>query len=151
MVKEGRFPRVGDGHNKRSMGYIDNLSQGILRAAIAPEASGEIFWIADRSPYAMVEIINTVRTVLKDDFSIPVKDGTFAIPGIVASLARAMDATLQAVGLYHQKIHVLSEMNLTIACSIAKAQRVLSYEPQIELREGMRRSIEWCLAANQKI
>jgi nucleoside-diphosphate-sugar epimerase len=36
-------------------------------------------------------------------------------------------------------------MNKNIACSIEKARRELGYEPVVSLREGMRRSIEWCL------
>ena len=50
------------------------------------------------------------------------------------------------MGFYHQKIHVLSEMNKTIACSIEKAQRELGYNPPVALEEGMRRSLAWCLA-----
>ena len=34
-------------------------------------------------------------------------------------------------------------MNKTIACSIAKAQRELNYNPTIALEEGMRRSLKW--------
>jgi nucleoside-diphosphate-sugar epimerase len=34
-------------------------------------------------------------------------------------------------------------MNKTIACSVAKAERELGYKPEIELREGMRRSMQW--------
>ena len=45
------------------------------------------------------------------------------------------------MGLYHQKIHVLSEMNKTIACDVSQAQNVLGYDPQISLEEGMRRSL----------
>jgi nucleoside-diphosphate-sugar epimerase len=56
-----------------------------------------------------------------------------------------MDATLQSLGFYHQKIHVLSEMNKTIACSVAKAERELGYHPTVGLEDGMRRSIQWCL------
>ena len=37
------------------------------------------------------------------------------------------DAALQRAGLYHQKIHVLSEMSQSIACSVAKARRELGY------------------------
>ena len=37
--------------------------------------------------------------------------------------ALGIDWTLQKLGLYHQKFHVLSEMNKTIACSIDKARR----------------------------
>jgi len=55
------------------------------------------------------------------------------------------DGLLQSVGLYHQKFHVLSEMNMTIACDITRAKEELGYRPLVELREGMRRSIAWCL------
>jgi len=48
--------------------------------------------------------------------------------------------------MYHQKIHVLSEMNKTIACSIEKAKKELGYIPMVGLEEGMRRSIAWCQA-----
>ena len=51
---------------------------------------------------------------------------------------------LQAAGSYITEIHVAGEMNKDIACSIEKARNELGYEPKIELREGMRRSIEWC-------
>jgi nucleoside-diphosphate-sugar epimerase len=40
---------------------------------------------------------------------------------------------------------VLSEMNKTIACTIAKAEAELGYDPKIALREGMKRSIAWVL------
>jgi nucleoside-diphosphate-sugar epimerase len=47
-------------------------------------------------------------------------------------------------GLYNQEIHVLGELGESIAVSIEKAKKELGYDPQIELEEGMRRSIEWC-------
>jgi len=37
-------------------------------------------------------------------------------------------------------------MNKTIACSVAKAERELGYNPTVELEEGMRRSLAWCKA-----
>lgn len=55
------------------------------------------------------------------------------------------DALVQKLGLYQQKIHVLSEMNKTIACSVEKARQELGYTPTIDLEEGMRRSLAWCL------
>jgi nucleoside-diphosphate-sugar epimerase len=42
-------------------------------------------------------------------------------------------------------------MNKTIACSVDKAERELGYRPGVELREGMRRSIAWCLENGQEI
>ena len=67
------------------------------------------------------------------------------LPNLAGEVAQLGDGLIQFFGLYQQKIHVLSEMNKTIACSIDKAQRELGYAPQVELEEGMRRSLAWCL------
>jgi nucleoside-diphosphate-sugar epimerase len=40
---------------------------------------------------------------------------------------------------------VLGEMNHTIACDISVSRRELGYDPSVELYEGMRRSIRWCV------
>ena len=145
MIKDGRFPIVGDGNNRRSMGYVDSLACGILLAAQAPQAAGKIYWLADERPYPMKEIVDTVRDVLRDDFGMSVKPKTLQVPGIVSDVARLGDRMLQKAGIYNQEIHVLSEMNLTIACTIERAQHDLGYKPLVDLREGMRRSVAWCL------
>ena len=38
-----------------------------------------------------------------------------------------------------------------IACSIEKAKLELGYAPEISLREGMKRSIEWCRQRGDEI
>jgi nucleoside-diphosphate-sugar epimerase len=151
MIRQGKFPLMGSGQNRRSMGYVDSLAQGILLAATVPQAANRIYWLADERPYPMREIIDTVKTVLREDFGMKVAERDLILPPVVADIARFADRSLQALGLYQQKIHVLSEMNLTIACSIARAKAELGYRPLVELREGMRRSIEWCLKEGQKI
>jgi nucleoside-diphosphate-sugar epimerase len=127
------------------MGYVDNLSQGLVLAATNPAAPGQTYWIADRRPYAMTEIIDTIERLLEEEFRIPVAHGRMRLPGVASTVAEVVDSVMQAAGLYNQKIHVLSEMNKTIACSIQKAERELGYQPQVALEEGMRRSIQWCL------
>lgn len=149
MVKEGKFPIIGSGRNRRSMGYTDNLAQGILLAAVHERAAGDIFWLADETPYTMNEIIEVVGMVMHEDFGMTVKPNPFRLPDIVGGAATILDATLQYAGIYHQKIHVLSEMNKTIACDITKARKVLGYAPKIALREGMQRSVDWCLKNGQ--
>jgi len=151
MIKAGRFPIVGGGHNRRSMGYVDSLAYGILLAAQTPQAAGRTYWLADERPYPMKEIVDTVRDVLRDDFGMTVNAKTVQVPGIVSDLARLGDGILQKAGLYNQELHVLSEMNLTIACTIERAKKELGYKPLVELREGMHRSIKWCLDRNIEI
>jgi nucleoside-diphosphate-sugar epimerase len=145
MIKNGQGPIVGSGENLRSMAYIDNLCQGVMLAAVTASAAGQTYWIADRRPYSMNEVIDTVERLLEQEFHMTVAHKRLRLPSIAAEVAGLVDGTLQAVGIYHQKIHVLSEMNKTIACTIAKAERELGYRPEVELEEGMRRSIAWCL------
>ncbi|MEM7202394.1 MAG: NAD(P)-dependent oxidoreductase [Planctomycetota bacterium] len=145
MIQRGDAPIVGGGDNVRSMAYLDNLCQGLILAAQHPAAAGQTYWVADRRPYSMNEIVDTVERLLRDEFDIPVTGRRLRLPGLAAKLAYATDWTLQRLGLYHQKIHVLSEMNKNIACRIDKAERELGYAPTVDLEEGMRRSLRWCV------
>ena len=151
MIRQGRFPIVGPGTNRRSMSYVDSLAQGLALCMLVTDAAGEIYWLADAEAYSMLEIVDTVAAVLREDFGIAVSARRLQVPGLVSDAARIADAGLQKLGVYAQKVHVLSEMNLTIACSIDKARRELGYEPLVGLREGMRRSVEWCLNNGQEI
>jgi nucleoside-diphosphate-sugar epimerase len=144
MVRDGKAPIVGNGENLRSMGYIDNLCQGLLLAAMHEAASGQIYWIADKRPYSMNEVIDTIERLLENEFGQKCAHKRMRLPGFASEIALAADATLQSLGLYHQKIHVLSEMNKTIACSVARAEKELGYHPAVALEEGMRRSMQWC-------
>lgn len=144
MIRDGKAPIVGSGNNLRSMAYVDDLCQGLILAAITERAAGQTYWIADRQPYSMNEIIDTVERLLETEFGHKCAHKRMRLPGLASEVAWLADKTLQALGLYQQKIHVLSEMNKTIACSVAKAERELGYQPTIALEEGMRRSLQWC-------
>ena len=143
MIRTGKCPIVGDGKNLRSMAYTDNLCQGIILAAMTPAAKGQIYWIADERPYTMNEVVDTIENLLETEFHQTCRHTRLKLPNFVSEMALMLDAGLQAIGIYHQKIHVLSEMNKNIACSVAKAQQELNYQPTINLEEGMRRSLNW--------
>jgi nucleoside-diphosphate-sugar epimerase len=151
MIREGKAPIVGDGEARRSMSYVDNTAQGLLLAAASGRAAGETYWLADERPYSMNEIIDTVEDLLENEFGMEVAHDRMRLPSVASEVALAVDATLQRAGLYNQKIHVLSEMNKTIACSVDKARGELGYRPGVELREGMRRSIAWCIENGQEL
>lgn len=142
MVKTGRVPLVGDGTNLRSMAYVDNICQGLLLGAITASANGKTYWIADRTPYAMNDILASIERALEAE-GITVTHGRMRLPGITGDVAETIDRGLQAVGLYHSKMHVLGEMNKTIACSVARAEAELGYAPAVALEEGMRRTLRW--------
>ena len=151
MIKTGKMPIVGSGENLRSMAYVDNICQGLMLCEQVQAAKGNTYWIADSEPYTMNTIVDTVERVLEKDFNISCSHKRMRLPGLASEVALMVDATLQGLGLYHQKFHVLSEMNKNIACKIDKARRELGYAPTVALEEGMRRSIQWVLEQGQTI
>ena len=138
MIKGGHPMIVGKGENLRSMSYVDNIVQAMLLAEKVEKAAGRTYWVADRRPYSFVEIIQTVAKLL----GVAVRP--LYLPRVASDMARFVDSLVQMTGLYNQEIHVAGELAATIAVSIEAAQRELGYDPEIELEEGMRRSIEWC-------
>jgi nucleoside-diphosphate-sugar epimerase len=144
MIRKGRFPLLGGGHNRRSMVYVDNLVDGVVLASRVEGVTGRAYWIADARPYPVREIVATVEGALRAE-GLSVKSGSPKVPSIVGDVAERVDRLLQARDRYNQQLHVLGEMNKTIACDISAARDELGYEPAVELAEGMRRSIRWCL------
>ena len=143
MVRTGRFPVLGSGRQRRSMVFVDNLVHGVARAERVREAAGGAFWVADERAYPMLEVVQTVKRALREE-GYEVSSRQVRAPGVVGRVAGRVDAALQSRGIYHQELHVLGEMDKTIACDISHTTEVLGYHPQISLLEGMRRSIRWC-------
>jgi nucleoside-diphosphate-sugar epimerase len=151
MIRQGRVPVPGDGDAQRSLSYVDDLVAALLLAAVTERAGGQTYWVADPSPYSLNEIIDTVEDLMASEFGLNVARSRLRVPSLVSELALTTDVVLQRAGIHLQKVHVLGQLNKTIACSVAKARHDLGFIPAMGLREGMRRSIAWCLAAGEDL
>ncbi|MEO5724235.1 MAG: NAD(P)-dependent oxidoreductase [Ilumatobacteraceae bacterium] len=145
MIRAGKFPVIGNGEQRRSMVYVENLVDGVLAAELTPAARGRGYWIADAKPYSVNEIVETVGRALTDE-GFQVKAPGKPLPAVVGRVAELADRLIQGVGRYQQQFHVLGEMDKTIACDISMSRSELGYQPKVELYDGMRRSIRWCVA-----
>lgn len=143
-VRQGRFPLVGDGTNRRSLVYSGNLVHGLLRAEAADAAPGRTYWIADPEPYEMREVLCTVRAALSAE-GLSVVPRQPRLPRRVSVVAEKVDTWLQGKGRYLQPVHVLGELKDTIACDVSRARDELGYDPPTTLLDGMRASVRWCL------
>ena len=144
MVRNGKFPVIAGGKQRRSMVYVDNLVDGLLAAELTEAAAGRAYWIADARAYEVIEIVQTVGRALRDE-GFSVKDGALRLPAIAGKVAELGDRLIQRAGRYQQQLHVLGEMDKTIACDITAATADLGYSPAVELYGGMRTSIRWCV------
>ena len=150
-IRKGRFPLIGDGTQRRSMVYTDNLVQGLLCAEASEKALGNAYWVADASPYSLAEILSTVREALTAEGLTLSGGRPLRIPRSASVFAEKVDGLLQGKGRYSQALHVLGEMKDTIACDIGRARDEIGYDPQISLYEGMRASIRWCLDHGEQL
>jgi nucleoside-diphosphate-sugar epimerase len=151
MIREGRMPVLGKGDALWSMSYVDNTCQAMLLAEASEAAAGRTYWVADRRPYTVEEIHDTVETVLERDFGIPVRRRRRKLPVAAGRIAAAADQLLQRFGVIQKQLHALGHLQESGACSIAAAQRDLGYDPKIEIEEGTRRAIRWCVETGQPI
>ena len=150
-IRRGRFPLVGDGRQQRSMVFTGNLVHGMLRAEVAAAAPGRAYWIADAEPYELRTILDTIKQALVAE-GLPATDRRPpTLPRLAARMAESVDRFVQARGRYVQALHVLGELNHTIACDISRAREELHYEPPTALFDGMREAIRWSLANGEAL
>mgnify|MGYP001177433489 FL=1 len=142
MIKDGKVPLIGSGKNKRSMISVQSLAKAVWLSACNKKAENNIFWIADKNPYKMKDIIDTIRQVMDKDFHVITRAGYIKLPNFISEIAFYTDKLLQSLGLYNQKIHVLSEMNKNIHCSVSKAEKLIGFNPEISLRNSLLESIQ---------
>ena len=115
------------------------------RAELTPTPAGRAWWIADAEPYEVDDIVATVgRALAAEGFD--VAPNRVRVPADRRPPRRARRRTRPAHrAATSSRLHVLGEMDKTIACDISVARDELGYEPDVALEEGMRRSIRWCV------
>jgi len=151
LIKKGMFPIMGSGKYKRSLAYVDSIVSGILLSAFNKKSDNKVYWLSDDEPYYMIDIVESIKKVLREDFLIRTRERNLHVPAFISDVARLGDRLLQSVGLYNQNVHVLSEQNMNIFCSNKKIKDDLGFQPACTLEEGMRKSIDWCLSKGLKI
>ena len=103
----------GDGEQSRDFTYIDNVVAANLSAASAKDAAGKVIKIANGERVTL----NQLLSVLKE------------LTGKTEVTAEYADARVGDVR------HSLAD--------ISRARKLLNYESKVDLREGLKRTIDW--------
>lgn len=109
----------GEGDQVRSWIYIDDMVDGLLRVMECPEAVGESFNLGNPRGTATINALAQL------------------ILNITGSPSRILHVPRQA-----------ADVELRIP-SIAKARQLLGFAPQVELFEGIRRTVAWYRALRE--
>lgn len=139
LIKSGKFHFVGSGNNLVSWCYVENLIEGVIRAAKNPVSSGQIYFIGDEKPYYFREIVYTAADILG------IRISPWKIPLFVAKIiCLPIEITFSLLG----KDPPLSRSKLRLATqnfvyNIGKAKKDLHYRQLFSLKEGMKKTIAW--------
>ena len=141
-IKRGRLVLLGRDTGLVTPGYIDNVVDGLMLTLTHPAALGEAFNLCDDRAVTFREFYLAYAHMLGKE-SLP------AVPGWFAGLARSGPGRLARRLAGRPEV---GPWSLHFRCnpsqfSVAKAQRLLGYAPQVDFAEGMRRTEAWLRAA----
>jgi nucleoside-diphosphate-sugar epimerase len=139
MMKAGQFLLPDAARSIFSPVYVDDLVEGIVRAASSPEAAGQIFTITGG-------VGVTCEAFFSHHWRWLGKPGApRSLPTAAAEMVAAAGGALMSLlgrrtELGRGTVQLLARRS---TYSIEKARRVLGYEPAFDLAEGLRRSEAW--------
>ncbi len=141
MIETGRMIMVGSGENHLPLIYARDAAQGVLLAGEAGQAEGRCYLLVNDEPVTQREFITAVATELgvpAPRWRIPYRLAV-GLGAIAESLGR-MSRRREPPPVMRYGLQLLGGEN---RFSISRARRELGFSPQVDLAEGVRRSVEW--------
>src|SRR3954463_6733114 len=134
-LRAGRFAYFGSGNQALNCIYVKNLVHGIFLAAEVPQAIGEVFNLTDGQRVSKREFVGQVATLA--GLRPPRRRIPLWLAWTLAVLLerRARRRNSAEPPLVNRARYKFLGLNLDF--SIAKAQRVLGYEPPYTTEEGL--------------
>lgn len=138
MIRSGRFVLPARGEGVFSPVYVDNLIDGVELAAERPEAPGQVFTISDGVGVPCRDFFGHYSRMLGK--APPRALPTFAAMGLITLPQAAARIGGTETEANRTAMRYLARSG---TYSIEKARRMLGYEPEVGLEEGMRRTEAW--------
>jgi len=137
-IHKGQFmlPEKGEGFFRPI--YIDDLVRGIALAVECPQASGEIFNLSCQGYITSKEFFSHHYSWLNKSGPMLVSTRTALIAASIATKIANLSGSINEASTA-----TVAQLSTKSWFSIAKAQRVLGWTPQVLLEEGMQRSKQW--------
>ena len=129
IIRKHLSVMVGQGKNRKTMIYIDDVIQAAIFAAIRDEAVGEVFNVGENS-YTFCEILDTIEKALR------VSTFRFKIPLFLEKIIERQKISVTLSSL-------LKTLNSDNCYSTDKAKKILGFKPMFNLEQGLKESIEW--------
>jgi nucleoside-diphosphate-sugar epimerase len=140
-LRAGRVPIIGPGSNALNVLYAGDVAEGAILAATSPEARGQAYNLSSAGEVTQVELLNT----LTDALGLPRvrRHVPYFLAMRAAFLSEAWGRLLRRrtpPTLTRKAVNLVAR---STRYSTAKARAQLGWRPQVDIREGVRRTLEW--------
>lgn len=138
-LRLGRVPMVGKPSKQASLVYVTDLAEGLRLAAESPKAVGRTYFIASGN-HPMSEVVEAVCAAL----DMPPR--RLRLPSLLARLAGEIGQLKWAITgrpqiVSRRKVRDMLQPRWT--CCWDRARQELGYREAVNLKEGMRRTVQW--------
>ena len=138
-VKRGRFPMIGSGQVLYHCVYIDDLVDGIIKCGTLDAAIGETFILAGPEYTTLNDLVGIVAA----EFGTRPPWLKIPLPPVYWAAA-ACEAICRSLKLepplHRRRVDFFAKSR---AFDISKARRILGYDPQMSVREGVALTAAW--------
>jgi len=113
-IDKGVKPQIhGDGHQTRDFTYVDDAVDGTLTALLSPRSEGMVFNIGTGAETSMLDLVSILTELMGTD-----------------------------IGWEHIDRRDIDNIRRRVL-NIERARTRLRWQPQVTLREGLRRTVDW--------
>ena len=137
-VSRGRFPLFGAGKGRRHMVYVDDVVSAFFKACERQEAVGEGLIVAGPRACTLRELLEEVAAATGSR-RYGVRLPLAPMLGLAAVVEDVCAALAIDPPIYRRRMDFFHSDS---AFDISKAREVLDWEPKVDLREGIRRTLE---------
>jgi nucleoside-diphosphate-sugar epimerase len=133
MLKRGVFDL---GHCNYSLVYVEDLVEGIIKAAEHPSALGKTYFLSGKDFYSGAAIAQEVCTALNVR-AVPLK-----VPRFIMPFVAFIGGKVNKRGIINMdKMRELKYMHWI--CDSAKAREEMGFSPAVTLKEGIKWTADW--------
>ena len=138
MIRQGKMMLIDGGRHLCKPIYIDNLIDGLILSAKVDAAIGQAFNFSDGDPVPWRDFFGAYATML----------GKTKLPSVPYPIAWLVAMATEVQGKLSGRPsslnrRVLRSLRSNNSFSNHKARQQLGWSPNVDLREGMRRTEEW--------
>lgn len=138
-IETGAFRMFGSGEIAYHMTYVDDMVAGLILAGEHPAAIGETFLIGSEDYTSLNEMVRMIAATL--DVRAP--RGRLPVAPLMAA-ATLCEFACKPFGidppLHRRRVAFFTKAR---AFSVEKAKRLIGFEPQVPLAEGLARTAAW--------